>query len=504
MRRQLLFAGTLLACAVPGAILAFKNVVDPFHYFRLFRVELVASAGHFQPIDLAVSTFNPVRLGLEALLAMIGIMGGVGANELSVLPLGSFIVPIGAWVLTYSLTRNLLLSALIAIYLGFYHGMILVQYNTFLYAFVHFLFLIFVSLLQGLRRDNATARIVALLMLFVATFFMYHTVSLWMVIALFGIACYSFVVRRMSPRLKSGPASVPSLFSLALASLVTYLFFDRVIYAALQRSVLGTNEALGAFATVFAAFSQLIGQQSEALGQYELANVTNRASATFSIVVTATIFLGLLAAAVAWALARRHRDAPGPSSTIAEKLGPVWAASAVILFHTLGYAAYGTLSLRPVYLLLPSVILGFLSGRRLRFAIIWCSSLACASVLGFFALNASLASNASAPSLTGLSQLIEGGTITTDLLLYGKLLVVDTPPLPELSVVNNKTYEGIVDGRIVDSLLVLDVDPQSRVVYGLDWRYFQPFIRYKEQVRNNASAVVFDSGTVIVAVGGAR
>ena len=486
---------------IPGLLLWRIEFTDPFIHPILADAQAVINTGHlFSLHESSAQT---------SLLVALSNVTGVPLSELSVVPIGTVVVPFCFFALSRRLFKSNLLAAGLAIYVACDVVLVPTHYNIFAYAWTRPLFFMFVLLHVILVNDQARKWIVVplLWLIFLATFFTHSTYAAWMISFTFAVYIILLLEKRFFGVYRQRSRLVGRM---AISFVVFYMFFSNNLYGYYLPKLVEQGSYLEAIPNLDVLIRTSVGTHVISQSPYLVTPVPSEMIGWAALCRHAVIFL-CIALMVLYrfkglVFTRMHMPRLQYDYLI-------WALIATGLVHVGIYWLHGRPTLRFSVLMFPIVAVLCLTwhGRchLSRYAFVF--GLAFLAVAMFVAFLSAQGQN---PQST-YSQIESSGTwllsvtgtmeadILTDYDTGGKYLLNEVTtfdcaePASKYTYhfFNSYSYGWLVAGDHAEywnahlvtdnSFVVIDEVSSTRPTHGLGWKYYLPLSDYHHDIRAN-------------------
>ncbi len=476
-RRWLTTFGELLlfvACVLPSMALSTQALQEPWNTFRLARAQMSLASNHVLPYVTAASGYRSEHIGGEIIASALIRSSGWPLEALALLPLGALLLALAYYGLSYALTSSRLWAAAITLFASWYYPGLYSQFGTQTYAWVYVQFLGFLLLLWLWLQQRTLLLSGALVVLFIATFFSYHTTPLWMIMALFCAVAGRHIHER-----SQGIKPVQWDWALPLFCTLFFFSFDTVVVGdGLRRAASGESHESLFQSLVSKVLAPFLNRTPSALDPFEIAPVNQRL-ATWS---TLAVLLLLTLPVLLWCglMLRRGLKARSLSALVPDARSIfVWTIVLVAVGHGLIYMAYGALSFRVIPLAFPLLLPLLWTSTNAKHAaqLIAALTVVCA-IVGFTSFAPTVQPAVSA-SQTGLAAklLPANRKILADANLYGSLQLqaaYDQRVL-DFTWINAQNYGAVVTDQPADSFDYVAMSTGSEPLTSSGWQYFAPW-----------------------------
>ncbi len=219
-RKGILAALLVVLWLIPGMILAWTSYSNPYAMLDFSSVQKGMLAGQ----DIGIGS----GAGYEALLAVVSQVSGIGISSLLYIPIGSLLIPLIYYCVSrkFSSARYAALASIFAAYMT---PLVTMQFSLLLFTSVSTIMLVFVLVLAKYLRSKSTGLALAIVLLFVASLFLYRALAAWLVIALLVSSVGGRSWRARS--VKVSPILDIAAFSLLLFFVFEFNFYEDLLPA---------------------------------------------------------------------------------------------------------------------------------------------------------------------------------------------------------------------------------------------------------------------------------
>jgi len=219
-RKGILAALVVILWLIPGVVLAWTNYSNPYTLLDFSSVQHGMVAGR----DIGVGS----GAGYEALLSVVSMISGIGMSSLLYLPIGSLLIPLIYYCASrkFSSARYAALASIFAAYMT---PLVTMQFSLLIFTSVSVIMLVFVLALSKYLRSRNFSLAMTIILLIVASLFIYRGLAAWLVIALMVASIGGRSWRRRS--VKVSPALDIAAFSLLLFFVFEFNFYEDLLPA---------------------------------------------------------------------------------------------------------------------------------------------------------------------------------------------------------------------------------------------------------------------------------
>jgi len=219
-RKGILAALVVILWLIPGVVLAWTRYSNPYMLLDFSSVQHGMVAG--QDIDVGSGA------GYEALLSVVAQVSGIGMSSLLYLPIGSLLIPLIYYCASrkFSSARYATLASIFAAYMT---PLVTMQFSLLIFTSVSVVMLVFVLALAKYLRSRNFGLAMAIILLIVASLFIYRGLAAWLVIALLVASVGGRSWRRRS--VKVSPVLDIAAFSLLLFFVFEFHFYEDLLPA---------------------------------------------------------------------------------------------------------------------------------------------------------------------------------------------------------------------------------------------------------------------------------
>ena len=219
-RKGILAALLVVLWLIPGVVLAWTSYSNPYALLDFSSVQHGIAAGR----EIGVGS----GAGYEALLSVVSQISGIGVPSLLYLPIGSLLIPLIYYCASrkFSSARY---AALASIFVAYMTPLVTMQFSLLIFTSASVIVLVFVLALAKYLRSRNIGLALAIILLFVASLFIYRALAAWLVIALLVASVGSRSWRRRS--VKVSPVLDIAAFSLLLFFVFEFNFYEDLLPA---------------------------------------------------------------------------------------------------------------------------------------------------------------------------------------------------------------------------------------------------------------------------------
>jgi hypothetical protein len=219
-RKGILAALLVILWLIPGVVLAWTSYSNPYALLDFSSVQLGMEAGR----DIGVGS----GAGYEALLSVVSQVTGIGMSSLLYLPIGSLLIPLIYYCASrkFSSARY---AALASIFVAYMTPLVTMQFSLLIFTSVSVIMLVFVLALAKYLRSRSIGLALTIVLLFIASLFIYRALAAWLVIALLVASVGGRYWRQRS--VKVSPALDLAAFSLLLFFVFEFNFYEDLLPA---------------------------------------------------------------------------------------------------------------------------------------------------------------------------------------------------------------------------------------------------------------------------------
>jgi hypothetical protein len=219
-RKGILAALLVVLWLIPGVVLAWTSYSNPYALLDFSSVQHGIAAGR----EIGVGS----GAGYEALLSVVSQISGIGVPSLLYLPIGSLLIPLIYYCASrkFSSARY---AALASIFVAYMTPLVTMQFSLLIFTSASVIMLVFVLTLAKYLRSRNIGLALAIILLFVASLFIYRALAVWLVIALLVASVGSRSWRRRS--VKVSPVLDIAAFSLLLFFVFEFNFYEDLLPA---------------------------------------------------------------------------------------------------------------------------------------------------------------------------------------------------------------------------------------------------------------------------------
>jgi len=219
-RKGILAALLVVLWLIPGVVLAWTSYSNPYALLDFSSVQHGIAAGR----EIGVGS----GAGYEALLSVVSQISGIGVPSLLYLPIGSLLIPLIYYCASrkFSSARY---AALASIFVAYMTPLVTMQFSLLIFTSASVIVLVFVLALAKYLRSRNIGLALAIILLFVASLFIYRALAVWLVIALLVASVGSRSWRRRS--VKVSPVLDIAAFSLLLFFVFEFNFYEDLLPA---------------------------------------------------------------------------------------------------------------------------------------------------------------------------------------------------------------------------------------------------------------------------------
>jgi hypothetical protein len=219
-RKGILAALLVVLWLIPGVVLAWTSYSNPYALLDFSSVQHGIAVGR----EIGVGS----GAGYEALLSVVSQVSGIGVLSLLYLPIGSLLIPLIYYCASrkFSSARY---AALASIFVAYMTPLVTMQFSLLIFTSVSVIMLVFVLALAKYLRSRNVGLALAIILLFVASLFIYRALAAWLVIALLVAAVGGRSWRQRS--VKVSPILDIAAFSLLLFFVFEFHFYEDLLPA---------------------------------------------------------------------------------------------------------------------------------------------------------------------------------------------------------------------------------------------------------------------------------
>ena len=219
-RKGILAALLVVLWLIPGVVLAWTSYSNPYEMLDFASVQHGMVAGR----DIGVGS----GAGYEALLSVVSQICGIGVSSLLYIPIGSLLIPLIYYCASrkFSSARY---AALASIFVAYMTPLVTMQFSLLIFTSVSAIMLVFILALAKYLRSRSAGLALAIILLFVASLFIYRALVAWLVIALLVASVGGHSWRRRS--VKVSPVLDIAAFSLLLFFVFEFHFYEDLLPA---------------------------------------------------------------------------------------------------------------------------------------------------------------------------------------------------------------------------------------------------------------------------------
>ena len=219
-RKGILAALLVVVWLIPGVVLAWTSYSNPYALLDFSSVQ----HGMVADQDIGVGS----GAGYEALLSVVSQVSGIGISSLLYLPIGSLLIPLIYYCASrkFSSARY---AALASIFVAYMTPLVTMQFSLLIFTSVSVIMLVFVLALAKYLRSKNIGLALAIILLFIASLFIYRALAAWLVIALLVASIGGRSWRQRS--VKVSPVLDIAVFSLLLFFVFEFHFYEELLPA---------------------------------------------------------------------------------------------------------------------------------------------------------------------------------------------------------------------------------------------------------------------------------
>ena len=480
-RKGILAALLVVLWLIPGVVLAWTSYSNPYALLDFSAVQHGMVAGR----DIGVGS----GAGYEALLSVVSQVSGIGISSLLYLPIGSLLIPLIYYCASrkFSSARY---AALASIFVAYMTPLVTMQFSLLIFTSVSVIMLVFVLTLAKYLRSRSIGLALAIILLFVASLFIYRALAAWLVIALLVASVGGRSWRRRS--VKVSPVLDIAAFSLLLFFVFEFHFYEDLLPAMASQ---GLTNPTGDLQYILGNFFW---------GRVDYANDPLRhadpGGAVLGICSMLAFFMLFIPLAYALTVSRKRLKSKRKEIGFATEflllisVFSIFIGDLVVnfIYYGRGFGMYPVLLLFPVMLPLAFSIIRRVPIPAVRretvyfvFAIL---VVAMVSLAAFQVNSERMNSDNRAGNFAAFWQ-EDGGngtTMTASFGSYGILsltLAESNATLPTLLPVNSSNYRYLIGSDNATDwpakyFLFTDPDFESPIL-GADWQYYQPIAQQR-------------------------
>jgi hypothetical protein len=219
-RKGILAALLLILWLIPGVILAWMDYSNPYAMLDFSSVQQGMLAGR----DIGIGS----GAGYEALIMVVSQVSGIGISSFLYIPIGSLLIPLIYYCVSRKFT-SARYAALASVFAAYMIPLVTMQFSFLLFTSVSATLLVFVLALAKYLRSKNTGLALTIILLVVASLFLYRALAVWLVIALLvsSIGGRSWRARSV----KVSPILDIAAFSLLLFFVFEFNFYGNLLPA---------------------------------------------------------------------------------------------------------------------------------------------------------------------------------------------------------------------------------------------------------------------------------
>jgi hypothetical protein len=342
----------ILVWILPGYLLSDREYSLEYDYIQNVRVAASLGENTLLPLNFGGFNFIPEHQGSEILRLMLCKLSGLPIQDLQILPIGAFLVPLTFFVLCKECFGKRI-AALLSISVAFDPTIVMSSYHTTIYAWSRPMLLMFVYLYVKILDRRTPALLLLSIILFISLYSIYWTdPALMVVFALF--INIIILIPRVLFRRQEQPIPRSTTIYIATAFTVIYLGFGEFAYNLLPSMF--SKYASGQFGTaVFSLYQRVLQLVGLAQPAEEVFSTYGESSPILTIQLIRYL---LMIIPVGLLLLKEGREI-WKTRKITLGYDPLriimWALVGVLLFHTFLYSSYGHASTRYVAILGPII-----------------------------------------------------------------------------------------------------------------------------------------------------
>ena len=227
LNKVLLLILLIVITIIPFLVLGKIGFTQEFTYRHMAFAKASEDSSHINPYLNSAKGYNfefvDLYPGHDIFLIILISISEINVINFQFLPLMGIII----LLLYYSLSKKLLKSNLIAFVLSiavisYDLAYSMGIYNTWYYSITYGLYLTFLIILTEKRSPN---QIFALFLIFLASFFIHHTVAVWIILAFIIFNLFNFI-----GNYRNYKSNKKNTLNITLALIVIYIMFNKVIF----------------------------------------------------------------------------------------------------------------------------------------------------------------------------------------------------------------------------------------------------------------------------------
>jgi hypothetical protein len=501
-------AALIVLWTLPGYLLSIREYSLEYDYIQNVRVAASLDQNTLLPLNFGGFNFIPEHQGSEILRLILCKVSGLPIQDLQILPIGAFLVPLMFFVLGRELFGKWI-AALLSISIAYDPTIVMSSYHTTIYAWSRPMLLMFIYLYVKILGRRTPELILLAIILFISVYSIYWTDPALMVVFAVFVNLIILVPRLLFRRgEQAGPRS--TTLYIATAFTVIYLGFGEFAYNLLPSML--SKYAGGQFGTaVFSLYQRVLQLVGIAQPAEEVFSTYGESSPILTVQLVRYLLMilpvVLLVVKEAREIRKTRRITPGydPQRII------MWALVAVLLFHTFLYSSYGHPSTRYVAIfgpLIAMIALDRFGGARGKAWILpsLLGAMACLNFIIEFPVNPIHSNFAEVePAAIWFLERSEQPRITSNVGTYGmfSLMIASRADLPVFTCYSDSVYAALTDptqraGQLdaLGGYIILDRKVSSHEMCP-GFKFFEPLSKYLDAVSGYPGLEwIYDNGSI--------
>jgi hypothetical protein len=504
----LLGAALIFIWILPGYLLSTREYSLEYDYIQNVRVAASLGENTLLPINFGGFNFIPEHQGSEILRLILCKVSGLPIQDLQILPIGAFLVPLMFFVLGKELFGKWI-AALLSISIAFDPTIVMSSYHTTIYAWSRPMLLMFIYLYVKILERRTPALILLAIILFVGVYSIYWTDPALMVVFAMFVNLIILVPRLIFRRQAQAAPRSTTLY-IATAFTVIYLGFGEFAYNLLPSML--SKYTGGQFGTaVFSLYQRVLQLVGIAQPAEEVFSTYGESSPILTVQLVRYLLMILPVVLLVWKEGREIWKTRKITLGYDPQRIVMWALVAVLLFHTFLYSSYGHPSTRYVAILGPliaMIALDRFGGARGKAWILpsLLGTMACLNFIVEFPVTPIHSNFAEVePAANWFLEYSDQQKITSNVGTYGMftLMIASQGDLPLFSCYSDDVYAALTNpaqraGQLdaLSGYIVLDRKVSSHEMCP-GFKFFEPLSKYLDAVSGYPGLEwIYDNGSI--------